>query len=218
MVESFFCVVVPFFSSLRDKLVLLFSLRFVVVVVLGFLFWYSRAFFYVLSLYFVLFVLGGNSLVLHFFVTLFLFFLFVFSVCFTVCFLHLCRSCRGLLLCSLCRFTFFFVVVSSVYVCLGLLDLIVWSVFACCDVTVPAYPLTPIYLFCSFPRTYRLPSHPAMDIRGHPCLISGPQPSIVSHYVRTHPYMPTMVIHQHPQPTLLHMLCFCAFCTDLLGG
>ena len=59
MVESFFCVVVPFFSSLRDKLVLLFSLRFVVVVVLGFLFWYSRAFFNVLSLYFVLFVLGG---------------------------------------------------------------------------------------------------------------------------------------------------------------
>ena len=50
---------------------------------------------------------GGISLMLRVFVELVFIFLFVFSACFTVCFLHLCRCRWGLLLSSRWSFTSF---------------------------------------------------------------------------------------------------------------
>lgn len=207
-----------FFASLWDKMVLLFSLLFCcccfgLAVLLFLRFFYCS--FVVLRVFG---ARGDNCLVLRVFVTLILFFLRVFSVCFTVCLLHLCRCRCGFLLCSLCRFTSFFAVVSCVYFCLDLLGLILWPVFADRDVDVHVYPSDYHLLFFPFSRSYRVRSRPTMGIRGHSCLIYGPQPSITSHSTHSHPLTPTMTIHKHPWPTTSCMLCFCAFCTVLLCG
>ena len=98
---SFFYVVARWISSVILT-------AFFVMVVWGLLFCYSCTVFNVLSLCCVLLVQGGGiCLMLWVFVELVFIFLFVFSACFTVCFLHLCRCRWGLLLSSRWGFTSF---------------------------------------------------------------------------------------------------------------
>ena len=114
-------------------------------------------------------------------------FLAHFSAYLTVCFLHFCRCRCELLLTSRCRFTPVFAAVSCSCFCLDLLWQVKWGEFVTVGVVSMPTPLTPLYDFCTFARSCRVQSRSTMGIRAHPCLVSGPQPSIVSYFTHPHP-------------------------------
>jgi hypothetical protein len=89
----FFCVLIPFFTSLREQIVPVVLVAFFVVVVLDLIFWFSWSYFYVLSLCYVLLILDMvNTWCCMFLLRYFCFFcllflsilLFVFCMCLQV--------------------------------------------------------------------------------------------------------------------------------------
>jgi len=120
-------------------------------------------------------------MVLHIFPTLFLFFLFVFSVRFTDCFVLIFR-CRYKLLSGWRHYlTCVFPLVSCINFCLGPFHSIFWSGFTTGDIVLTPTPLTPTCIFCPFDRPFRVRCRFAINIYGHPCSVSCPKPSSMSH-------------------------------------